>query len=234
MVAESELIDVLILQIKRGRYKAEDQLPSENELARKYDLPRISVRRVYEKLEQMGYSYSKQGKGRYVCKRMAPLDLVLTGNESFTSKMKSQGYPLVSRNRGCKPIAYNKRIYERLEIPEEDSVYKIVRERRVDDMCVAIHISYVAQSVFPEIAIEGKEILSMFAYYARKGFDTFADEPSTLSVAYGSEQERKVFGCLGMVPLLTVEGRCRDQVSKQVLEYTQIKYRGDCFKYKLG
>lgn len=101
---ETMIIDRLINEMKEGKYKINDKLPSENEMADLYGIPRIIVRKAYEKLEEMGYLYSKQGKGRYLKDRQQAIELVLSGNESFSKKMLDKGYDLVSSNILCKKI----------------------------------------------------------------------------------------------------------------------------------
>ena len=63
----SDLIfDSLVEQIKRGDYKIDDKLPSENELAKFYKVSRVSIREALSKLISIGYVESSQGKGTYV------------------------------------------------------------------------------------------------------------------------------------------------------------------------
>lgn len=63
----SDLIfDNLIEQIKRGDYKLNDKLPSENELAKYYKVSRVPIREALSKLISIGYVESSQGKGTYV------------------------------------------------------------------------------------------------------------------------------------------------------------------------
>ncbi|HEY5563016.1 MAG TPA: winged helix-turn-helix domain-containing protein [Clostridiaceae bacterium] len=63
---ENLIIDKLILEINDEKYKVDEKLLSENELADLYNVPRITARKAYEKLEEMGFIYSIQGKGRYL------------------------------------------------------------------------------------------------------------------------------------------------------------------------
>lgn len=63
----SDLIfDNLVEQIKRGDYKIDDKLPSENELAKYYKVSRVPIREAISKLISIGYVESSQGKGTYV------------------------------------------------------------------------------------------------------------------------------------------------------------------------
>ena len=228
---ETLIMDKIMKDIELGIYKPKDKLISENILAEKYRVPRITIRRVYDKLLEMGYIYSIQGKGRYVKERQKSLELVINGNESFSEKMKNKGYDIISQNILCEKVLYNSTIYEELEINKESEVYKIVRTRKIKDTIIAIHSSYVSKGLFKDIEKEGKNITSMFKYYKEKGYREFNSSKSILSVTFPDKEEREIFECPSLIPLIVLESNCVDKFTNKVLEYTKIIYRSDCFKY---
>lgn len=230
---ETIIFDKLMFELIEGNYKINDKLPSENELASIYKVPRIVVRKVYEQLEEMGYIYSKQGKGRYVKDRYNQIELVLFGKESFSKKMKDKGYNLITKNVIFEKIKYDEKIYKKLGIHKEDEVFKIGRLRIVDQRPVAIHISYIAKSVFNDIEKTGGKIVSIFEYYKTKGYNCFKSSMSFLSISIPTIEERELLKCSKLVPLLILETDCIDSATEKLLEYTKIIYRGDCFKYNL-
>lgn len=231
---ESIIIDDIIQDIVLGKYKANDQFPSENELADHYQVPRIKVRNAYLKLEDMGYIYSRQGKGRFLKPKLQQIELHLSGNSSFSEKMKRAGYELVTQNLGCEKIAYDPSIFANLQVQQEDEVFKISRLRIIDRQPLALHISYVAKSVFPRIEVEGGHIQSMFSYYQKQGFTDFVSSKSNVSISFPTSTERSVLACASLVPLLILQSDCIDANQKNVLEYTKIIYRSDSFTYVIA
>jgi GntR family transcriptional regulator len=231
---ESLIVDELIQDIVQGKFPAEGQLPSENELAQQYQVPRITVRNAYLKLEDMGYIYSKQGKGRFLKKKRQQIELFLSGKTSFTEKMEKLGYHLETKNVFCEKISFDPRVYERLHVNEEAIVYRIGRLRILDGDPIALHISYVAHSVFPEIATVGSQISSMFQYYHQCGYTDFDSSKTLLSISFPTATERALLQCHSLVPLLLIETDCMDQKTGQVLECTKILYRGDSFTYDIS
>jgi GntR family transcriptional regulator len=179
----------------------------------------------------MGYLVAIQGKGRYVAERMDQIDILMSGDESFTSKMKEKGYELKTENIFCEKMEYDSYIFNELELDREQEVYKIGRLRILKDRPAAIHVSCVSKEIFESIDKEGSSILSMFSYYKSKGYESFYSEKSILSITFPTILEQNIFGCTGMIPLLKVETNCRDKNSGSILEYTKILYRGDYFKY---
>lgn len=47
---EYEIMDNLLLDIRENKYKIDEKLPSDNELAERYNVPRIKVRNIYKKI----------------------------------------------------------------------------------------------------------------------------------------------------------------------------------------
>jgi len=101
-ITDTQIIDDMMQQIVSKNIKPGAKLPSENELADKYHVPRITVRSALVKLEERGIVYSVQGKGRYLREKSKQIQLHLTGKTSFTEKMKQLGYDLKTENIYCK------------------------------------------------------------------------------------------------------------------------------------
>ncbi len=230
---EAKIVDDLVQAIMEERYVEDEQLPSENELAQQYHVPRIIARNAYLKLEDMGYIYSKQGKGRFLKKKRKQIELVLTGKTSFTEKMKNLGYPFETKNMFCERILFHSEIYERLRVNKDAVVYKIGRVRILNGEPIALHISYLSNTEFPTIEKDGPTITSIFDYYRACGFSDFGSTKSVLSVSFPTAEEREILQCNALVPLLILETDCYDQQTGKVLEYTKVMYRSDSFTYEI-
>ncbi len=111
MSVEMDIVDKLVTKILSGRYKAHDKLPSENEVAEKYQVTRITARKAYERLAELGYVYKKQGKGSYVKDRLKQIELVISGDVSFSRKMINKGYNFRSQNIFCREIKFNENLH---------------------------------------------------------------------------------------------------------------------------
>lgn len=225
------LVDKIIEEIKDGKYKPHEKLPSENELADQYKVPRIVVRKAYERLQELGYIFSKQGKGSYVQNQKLQIPLILTGDVSFSEKMQELGYNFESKNIFCEEIEYDATIFYSLKASYHDVVYKIGRLRMVEGCPIAVHVSYVKKSVFQDIDEKGKSITSMFQYYRSKGHTGFGPMQTHLSIVFPNEAERNLLKCSSLIPLLLLESGCVDKNTGTVLEYSKIIYRSDCFTY---
>nr|WP_087973836.1 GntR family transcriptional regulator [Oceanobacillus rekensis] len=235
MSAEKEaiIVDDILRCIATGELKPGAKLPSENELAMHYHVPRITVRNAFTKLEERGYIYSNQGKGRYLKEGSMQIQLHLTDKISFTEKMKKLGYDVETRNIYCEKIKFDPDIYQILHANEENSIYKVGRLRYINGEPIAIHYSFVSESKFPMIKEDGPTIESMFAYYRKLGHKDFSSSKTLLSINFPTSDEQQMLGCKSMVPLIVVESNCMDGHSKELLEHTKVLYRSDRFKYDI-
>ncbi|MBY4893565.1 GntR family transcriptional regulator [Rhodobacteraceae bacterium N5(2021)] len=85
---------VILGRLKAGRYPIGGRMPTESELARHFDVSRVTIRRALDMLVQDGYVESKQGSGYTVLTLSPASDTCLT---SFTDAMLRAGHEPTSR-----------------------------------------------------------------------------------------------------------------------------------------
>lgn len=72
----SQISQWLRNQIKSGIYETDEKLPSENELAKKFDVSRVTIRRALQSLENESIIYRCQGLGSFVSDKRASHDFI--------------------------------------------------------------------------------------------------------------------------------------------------------------
>ncbi|WP_339212838.1 GntR family transcriptional regulator [Solibacillus sp. FSL W8-0372] len=231
---KQELIlkDYLLETISDTRLYIEFKLPSEYQLVEQFQMSRIKVRNVYTLLEKMGLVYSKKGVGRFIKQKQKPLDVVMSGNISFSKKMKNQTANYKSKLTKFERVAQNHAIYTKIDIGQEP-LYLVERLRYIDDEPAAIHRSYVVISNMPEIKKIDSRLTSMYQFYQRFGVKEFRSTFSQLSVQYVNEIERNMLNCEVLVPIVKVESDNWDAERNVLLEYTEIIYRTDLFYFQI-
>ncbi|KGA99037.1 transcriptional regulator [Alkalihalobacillus alcalophilus ATCC 27647 = CGMCC 1.3604] len=231
---ESLIIDEINNMIVTKEVLPLDKLPSENELAERFGVPRLTVRHALNQLEVRGQIFAKKGKGRYVREPASLIHLHLTGEESFSDKMHQAGYLLRTENLIFQKMEYDKALYQELEIQKENACYEVARVRYIDEQPLAIHRSYVSDVLFPFIEKDGPKITSMFSYYRQFGYTHFTSNKSLLSIVYPTAAEQELLNMPSMIPLILLESNTIDEQTGKLLEYTKISYRSDKFKYKIS
>ena len=72
----SQISQWLREQIDKGVYEVDEKLPSENELAKKFDVSRVTIRRALQSLESDSIIYRCQGLGSFVSDERASHNLI--------------------------------------------------------------------------------------------------------------------------------------------------------------
>lgn len=92
--------------IQSGRLKANDQMPSENEIAEQFQVSRQTVRQSLGELEQEGWLYRLQGKGTFVCIPTAQTGHSVQTIGVITTYISNYIFPLIVR--GAEAVLRNK------------------------------------------------------------------------------------------------------------------------------
>ena len=228
---EKILFEFLLDKIVSGSYPPGERMPSENVLAEEFQVSRITVRNAFTMLESMGYIYSVQGKGRFLKDRHKTLVLNLSGAESFSDKMKQSGVELKTLVTHYAPVEYNSKVFGALTAAADEIVIRIDRLRLINNLPVALHISWLKESRFPDILEKASAVASLFSYFRSKGLSGFTSSRSLMSLTFPSSEESELLGCPSLVPLLLLESDTRLESTGEVLQFTKILYRGDVFNY---
>ncbi|KGR79328.1 GntR family transcriptional regulator [Ureibacillus manganicus] len=229
-----EVRDYLIESIRKNKDKENAKLPSENALAKEFSIPRKRVRDAYIYLEQMGLVKSKQGVGHFIKPKRKLLDIVLTGDVSFSEKMKKQTDDYRSVITRLEQIDRNDSLYQNIEFEGSDILYIVERLRFIEGEPAALHRSYVNATIFPDIKKEQNKLSSIYQFYKLNGIRDFESKFTRLSTTFPGKYERLMLECENLVPLIQVESDNWDKDRRIQLEYTEILYRSDRFSFQLN
>jgi len=228
---EEIIRDQLLERIVSSYYVWGELFPSENNLAQEFQVSRMVIRRVLNVLEEMGYIFSIKGKGRFLRKQQQKIPLNLNGEESFTDKMEEAGLDLTTHSISGPVLVESNQIYKALKAKPSERIFRIERLRILDGTPAAIHISYLRETQFPDIAQKGDSISSLYQYFREKGYLKFYSPESIMSISLPTLDEQHTLGCPPLVPLLVLESETFEEDSDQLLQFTRILYRSDRFQY---
>lgn len=136
--------------IDHRQWKPGDQIPSENQLMREYNVSRNTAKKAIEDLVQDGLLYRIQGKGTFVAK--PKLQQSLMGLYSFSKVFKENGMvpkDIVLEIREVKPSA---EIIEGLQLANSENVIEMKRLRCVDDEPYILESSFLPKRVVPDMS----------------------------------------------------------------------------------
>lgn len=229
---ELSLKDYLLECIHNEKYSVTEPLPSEYALVEQFKMTRIKVRNVYNLLEKMGLVYSQKGVGRFIKQTQKPLDVVLSGEVSFSNKMQLQTANYKSVVTKLEQISKDHPIYNK-SYTKHETLYLVERLRYIDEEPAAIHRSYVVVENMPYIKNIDHRLTSIYQFYKRHGVNKFHSTFSQLSIQFASELDRDILNCEVLVPIAKVESDNWDAERNVLLEYTEILYRTDRFYFQV-
>ena len=223
----SQIQGIIEQQIVTGQLQPGDRTLSEQELAAKYDVSRVTARKALENLVAKNLLFRQPGKGTYVAEHgMAYGFSTLL---SFSRSLRSRGFEVKTEILDQSFIPGSADITERLRIPADTDLVIIRRLRIVDDMAAAIHTSYFAARIYApllEIDLTKQSILEAAEKVGNIRMSYSIDSLRAVPLPAADSQ---VLGIQSGAPALELEGTVFDEKNVPC-RYTKGIYRGDLFR----
>lgn len=137
----AQISDWILAQIESGTLKPDQKIPSENELATKFEVSRVTVRRALQTLESESVIYRCQGLGSFVSDFRNPQTLIKLTD--FSEDMKKAGLKASSQVIAFVQEPATKALAEKLEIKEGQLVVRVDRLRLGDNDPIAYDITWL-------------------------------------------------------------------------------------------
>lgn len=210
-------------------YGLGEQIPSETELAKMFNVTRMTVRQAIALLIQEGLLNRKRGSGTFVTS-----DAELVGGLSldFTGFMDGLFYQ-VSKSKAVDVkitrIATPRIVKDKLKT-EAEFIYKVERVRMLNDRIFAFTINYLPENIGKQIdekALYEKPMLQILEQDLHVEFD---EALQTIEASFSDQYVSEMMKISSGSPILFVE-RIMYDTKKKPFELVQTYYRGDIYKY---
>lgn len=219
--------------IESNNLPAHTALPTEDTLAKKYNVSRLTIRNAMKELINEKIIYRIQGKGTFVSEKKLISDLnYLKGFNDEMKKLNKKAKSKVLFNGLIQP---DTRIIEIFNLKKYQKILLLSRIRYENDIPRALENAYLNISVYPElIEIKEKnmEILSLYTLLKENFqiYPTYAKEE--IEIVYADKEtsqnlEIKENDCVLSITRLTSS---QDNIP---FEYVESKYRKDNFKLRI-
>jgi GntR family transcriptional regulator len=220
----------LLEQMQRGTLKAGDQLPSEAELARQYQVSRITAKRALDDLVRQGRAFRLQGRGSFVAQ---PRIREISGFRSFSQDVRARGFTPRSEVLAFEEVPAETDVCERLHLPEGAPVFLLKRLRLASDAPVAVETAYIPSHICPGLLAEDLATGSLYAVMAGKYqlVPTWADAEVEAKAA--TKEEARLLKLVAGKPVLAAR-RVTYAANYTALEAVYSVYRGDRFTFYTG
>lgn len=154
-------------QILAGELKVGDSIPSEQELARRHGVSRMTARHAVSQLVQQGLLRREQGRGTFVTahKVVRGLSSVAGLREDLEREGLSSGARVISLE--SRPATAEET--SRLELRRGRDVWHVVRSRTADGVTIALQVVVIPVDLVPDL--DAMDLLqgSLYAQLRQRG-----------------------------------------------------------------
>lgn len=180
-----QIHDQIKSEIEQGIWKIGDRLPSERELAVKFNVSRMTLRQAIQNLADEGILERKIGSGTYVARKK--VQEKMTGATSFTEIMESQNRVPSSRTISYFLTSPSSSEMEKLNLQKEDTILRMERIRYADDIPICFEIASVPQKIID--AYSKAEITeSLYRTLEEKSGNKIGTANQTITAVLASEK----------------------------------------------
>ena len=222
-----QLKEMLIAQIKEGKYALGDKVPSETELCEMFDVSRITAKRALDEMFREGYIERAPGRGSFVS--CTHIEHALSQFYSFTEEVKKMNMTPSSNILNLERIIPGKDVKTNLKLDEEHVIY-LRRQRLANNKVIALDHSFIPERFYGEIHEEEIVSNSLYMLLEKRGIrPDRAIESFTATSLAGDEAE-----LLGMK-----EGQAVLKVIRKafhgddIVEYNYRYYNNNLYTYSI-
>jgi GntR family transcriptional regulator len=219
-----QLKTVILREIEAGRWEPEARLPTEDDLASRFGVSKITVRQALRELAGEGFIRREQGRGTFVERRrlqQGPRELT-----SFTDEMRSHGLVPASRVLEQGAVPAPPAVAGALGLAPDARVFRLRRLRLANREPMGVQTAFIPLDLAPGIAkvkFAGASLYdvlqSRFGLYPATARETYC-------VALLSRDVAALLGVSARSPAMTAE-RVTFLGDGRPLEYVQSIMRGD-------
>lgn len=218
----------LVNKINMKHWKDSNMLPSENELALKYEASRETIRKALDLLAQNGFIQKVRGKGSIILDS-EKFDFPVSGIVSFKELATSFDHSVKTIVNELSIVEADEGLQSKLNVSAKESVWKVVRAREIASEKVILDIDYFNKDYVPYLTKEVCED-SIYEYlenelkldisYARK--EIVVEEPTA--------EDRELLDLDGYSNIVVIRSMVHlDDTS--LFQYTESRHRPDKFKF---
>ena len=218
----------IVSKIENKEYQCNDKLPSEKELMGEFNVSRDTIRKSLNMLEQNGYIQKTKGKGSFVLD-INKFDFPVSGVVSFKEIASKLGRDVETKVEVLEHKRPKKSISKKLEINEDEMIWKIVRTRAIDKEKVILDKDYIVEKFAKDINEEiCKE--SLYEYIEGELGLKIAYAKKEITVQNATEEDKKYLDMKSFDMVVVVKSYTYlDDTS--LFQYTESRHRPDKFVF---
>ena len=224
-----QLKDSLVAEIASGRYRSNQRLPSERELATRFKVSRMTARQALLELAHDGTAYTRVGKGTFVAE--PKIDQQLRALTGFSQDVRARGGRPTSRVLEAKVIPATPDVAAALRVPPNADVILLSRLRLADGIPLAIEMAYLPFALFPKLLHHNFARESLYDVLENECKLTLTQAEQSIEAALASAREIELLKLIPPAAVLKMQ-RLTLTADGVPVEYVLSVYRGDRYKFR--
>ena len=226
-----QLETILRKRISSGELARGDLLPSEEALAKEYNMSRITVRQALSSLESDGLIVRKRGKGTFVSKKHTYLESPkFTG---FIEDLISMGIRTTSKILDISMVEGPRNIQEHLELEVGTQLFRIEKIRLVEGSPFSYVLNYLPPDIGQKIKKEDLIAKPLLMILEDDLGIKATEAVQSIEATIADTHVAPLLGIRVGDPLLKGERTVFD-VNHRPVEYVSVLYRADKYFYTVN
>jgi len=226
-----QLETILRKRIVSGELARGDLLPSEEALAKEYNLSRITVRQAFSSLESDGLIVRKRGKGTFVSKKHTYLESPkFTG---FIEDLISMGIRTKSNILNISMVEGPQNIREHLELEVGTQLFRIEKIRLVEGSPFSYVLNYLPPDIGKKIKTDDLIAKPLLMILEDDMGIKATEAVQSIEATIADTHVAPLLGIRVGDPLLKGERTVFD-VNHKPVEYVSVLYRADKYFYTVN
>ncbi len=217
-------------QLQHGVLRPGEQLPSEADLAERYQVSRITAKRALDELVKQGRAFRQQGRGTFVAQAQIR---DISGLVSFSQDVTSRGFVPSAQVLEFQEVEPQADVRELLRLQEGERAFLLRRLRLASGEPVAVETAHITARLCPGLLHEDFTRASLYSVLREKYqvVPTWAD--AEIQAMAATKQEASLLKSRAGQPVL-VARRLTFAANYDVIESVRSVYRGDRFTFYTG
>jgi GntR family transcriptional regulator len=223
-----QLFKLLEEQIRRGDLKPEESLPPENEIASRYGISRMTVRRAISELVSAGMVYAQQGRGTFVA--TPKLDNIIFEINDFNDEIKKRGLSYKTTLLEAKIVKADDKLRNTFQVNEEHARFLFFRTvLSAENERLSYEVKYTIYSKSKPILETELKDPSLPSLIAAHTEYVPVSSKKVLQVTACNNEEALILGIAPQSPVFLIEQTIFDTELRPI-GWSKAIYRGDRYK----
>lgn len=222
-----QLMRIFLEQINSGKWQLGQQIPTEEELCKMYNVSKITVRQAINNLVSDGYLIKIQGKGTFVASKLPVVGLSM--KTTLTEDMFGKEVKLERKilNKGIKEPPPDVRGF----LKTNDRIYYILSKRLGNGKTAYIEEAFIPQGMLPYIDKLDITQGSFYSVLQERASKRIFKMVQTIEVSRSTGDVSKYLEVEDGFPLLIIH-RLFLSSDDTPVAYTKIQGRSDRYKFQ--